>query len=437
MLRPTDGAWNWNEIVDEESALVSTSIFVDEEIYRLEVERIFNRSWLYLGHETEIPNPGDFVTRRMADDLVILVRGDDSRVRAFLNVCRHRGVLLSKLDSGNCDHFVCPYHGWTYTNRGQLVTTSYDDFYQGKLDMAANGMREVAQLDTHGGLIFATWDEDAPSLSDYLGDMKFYLDIYFNRTPGGMEVLAPPQRWVVDTNWKMGALNFGTDNQHLHPTHLGPTALGLIGAPTEQVVAALAASYQVSMDGGHGCVNTTLDHDDMPYCGLPHELIPLYEQTLNRQQLAFLRRNVVTVGNVFPYLAWIQVALDTERSEEAVAAGTLRLWQPLGPHRIELTSWYLAEKEASDEHKEAVLKQGLRTFGMSGMFEEDDVDVWSSAVTAGKGSIARTGTMNFQTALNFEPVEDFPGPGRAYFPMLPECEQFNLLRHWKRIISQP
>ena len=436
MLRPTDDVFNWDELIDEKRAHVSTSIFVDEQIYALEVERIFNRSWLYLGHATEIPNPGDFVTRRMGDDLVILIRGDDGKPRAFLNGCRHRGSLITKLDSGNCDHFVCPYHGWTYTNAGELVTTSYDDFYQGKLDFAANGLREVAQLDSHGQLIFATWDAGAPSLSDYLGDMKWYLDIYFNRTPGGMEVLAPPQRWIVNTNWKLGALNFGTDNQHLHPTHMGPTALGILGAPVNEVVAALGSSYQVSMDGGHGCVNTTLPHDDLPYTGLPKELIPLYEQTLNPEQLTILRRNVVTVGNVFPYLAWIQVALDTERKGKGIAAGTLRLWQPIGPHQIELTSWYLAEKEAPEEHKQAVLTEGLRSFGMSGMFEEDDIDIWSSIVTAGKGSIARTGTMNFETALNFKPVDDFPGPGRAYYPMLPECEQFNLLKHWKQVISR-
>lgn len=93
MLQPTDDLYDWNDLINEENAQVSTSIFVDEQIYALELERIFNRSWLYLGHATEIPNPGDFVTRRMGDDLVMLIRGDDGKPRAFLNNCRHRGTL--------------------------------------------------------------------------------------------------------------------------------------------------------------------------------------------------------------------------------------------------------------------------------------------------------------------------------------------------------
>lgn len=432
------GEPDWDQLVQDDTGLVSRRLFVDEALHALEEERIFGRCWLFLGHESEIPQPGDYVTRRMGSDHVIVMRGEDGRVRAFLNACPHRGVKVCRADSGHAKQLVCPYHGWTYDRAGRLLTTGFDELYAGKLDRAANGLREVAQLGTHGGLIFATWDPQAPPLAEYLGDARWYLDVYFNRTPGGMEVLAPPQRWVVNTNWKLGALNFGTDNQHLYPTHLGPTALELIGVPTQEVVAALGASHQVSLEGGHGTCSTVLPPGrETPYCGLPAELVPLYERSLDAAQLDLLRRNVVTVGNVFPHLAWIQLALDVERSGEVVAAGTLRLWQPLGPHQMELTSWYLAEREAPAEWKRKVLACGVRSFGMSGVFEEDDVEVWSSVVTASRGARSRELTANFQTALNFAPVDDFAGPGTAYFPMLPECEQFNLLKHWKAVMRQP
>lgn len=429
---------DWDSLVDDSSARVSRSVFVKEDIYALEVERIFNRCWLFVGHESEIPNPGDYVTRRMGTDHVIVMRGPDSRVRVFLNACSHRGVKVCRADSGNAKQFICPYHGWTYDSAGKLLTTGFDDFYAGKLDKSANGLKAVAQVGIHGGLIFATFDEQAASLDEYLGDARFYLDIYFNRTPGGMVVLSPPQRWVVRANWKMGALNFGTDNQHLYPTHLGPTAMELIGAPTAAVVAALGASHQVSLKGGHGTVNTVLPENQVvPYCGLSPELIPLYEKTLNAAQLDLLRRNVVTVGNIFPHLAWIQPALDVERNGNVVAGGSLRIWQPLGPNAMELTAWYLAEREAADEWKHKVLEAGVRAFGMSGVFEEDDVDVWSSVSEVCQGSVAGRGQASFETALNFAPVDDFAGPGTAYFPMLPECEQFNFFKHWKSLMRTP
>lgn len=428
---------DWDALVDEQRARVSRRLFVDEAIHALELERIFGRCWLFLGHESEIPNPGDYVTRRMGDDHVIVMRGPDGRVRVFLNNCAHRGVKVCRADSGHARTLICPYHGWTYDTAGKLLTTGFDDFYAGKLDKAAHGLKAVAQTDTHGGLIFATFDRLAPPLAEYLGDARFYLDTYFNRTPGGMVVLSPPQRWVVQANWKMGALNFGTDNQHLYPTHFGPTTLELIGAPSQTVIAALGASHQVTMSG-HSTVNTVLPPDQViPFCGLNPDLIPLYERTLSAAQLDILRRNVVTVGNVFPHLGWIQPALDVERSGRPVAGGTLRVWQPIGAHAMEITSWYLAEREASDEWKQRVLEAGVRGFGMSGVFEEDDVDVWASVNHACRGRQARAEEASFETALNFAPVDDFPGPGTAYYPMLPENAQFNLLRRWKALMSTP
>jgi hypothetical protein len=104
---------------------------------------------------------------------------------------------------------------------------------------------------------------------------------------------------------------------------------------------------------------------------------------------------------------------------------------------MELTSWYLAEREASDDWKQKVLEGGVRGFGMSGVFEEDDVDVWSSVTQVCRGRQARAGQASFETALNFAPVDDFTGPGTAYFPMLPECEQFNFMKHWKGLMRTP
>ena len=423
--------------VNEEAGRVSRRIFTDPVIYEREVEQIFNRSWLFLGHDTELPHPGDYVTRPMGDDQVIVVRGEDGVLRAFLNSCMHRGTQLCRADAGNTKRFVCPYHAWTYDTQGTLLGTSFDTYYSSGTSPESN-LVSVAQLDTSAGLIFATWDPQAPSLQSYLGDISWYLDILFRRTPAGMEVLGPPQRWIVETNWKIPALNFGTDTQHAIRAHYGPLAIGeQYGGISSRVLMQLAENApQISFPGGHGCILIPTP-DEMPdYFGLPPELVSHYQRLLKPEQCAFLRRLFVGVGTIFPYLSWIQILLATVPDKPPISFLSLRSWQPLGPHKIELQSWYFAEQEASAAWKEEVLKCGIQNFAMSGLFEEDDAEIWASVIRGTKGSIARRYTSDFRAGFSMQPLTDFPGPGTAYPSHLPDCEQFNLLRHWNRLMTQ-
>ncbi|MGH8009235.1 MAG: aromatic ring-hydroxylating oxygenase subunit alpha [Candidatus Binatia bacterium] len=423
--------------VNEEEMRVSRHIFSDPQVYELEVERIFNRCWLFLGHETEISNPSDYVTRYMGDDQVIVIRGEDGIIRAFLNSCLHRGAQVCRADGGNARRFTCPYHAWTYDTEGKLITTSFDQYYDRK-DFAKMGLTPVAQLDTYDGLIFATWDPQAPPLHDYLGDMKWYLDLFFRRTPEGMTVLGPPQRWVVETNWKLPALNFGTDTQHALRVHYGPLAIGQsAGAPgVAEMMKIFGESPQVSFPQGHGLI-LILNPPHFPdYFGFPSELAPLYQRTLNREQLHFFKRMFTSVGTLFPYTSWIQPVLGVAAERPPVGFVSLRSWQPLGPQKIELWSWYFAEKEASAAWKAETLRAGIQTFAMSGTFEEDDAEVWASIVRATKGSMARRQMMDFRAGVSLPPRKDFPGPGTAYSTLFSEPEQFNFLRRWKQLIAQ-
>ena len=145
-------------LVNVEEGLVSPRIFADPVISQLELERIFTRSWLYVAHESEIPNPGDFVTRVMGGDPVIAWRGQDGKVRVFLNVCRHRGRRICGEDTGTAASLRCPYHGWTYGNRGALITVPFFENYNGRLDKSSLGLYSAPQVDAVHGLIFANWD---------------------------------------------------------------------------------------------------------------------------------------------------------------------------------------------------------------------------------------------------------------------------------------
>ena len=136
-----------NAITDAKQGLLDRSMFSSRQVYEQELERIFARCWLFVGHESQIPNPNDFITAYMAEDPVIVWRDSGGTVRAFLNMCRHRGSRLCRADGGNATSFMCTYHGWTYRSDGTLESVpGLKEVYGNELDLAKWGLVEVAPI---------------------------------------------------------------------------------------------------------------------------------------------------------------------------------------------------------------------------------------------------------------------------------------------------
>jgi PAH dioxygenase large subunit len=420
--------------VDVERGLVSREIFVDENVFRREQDRIFTRTWMYLAHESEIPARGDYLTRALGGVPVILIRDDDSRIHVLMNSCRHRGAKLCRAESGNARHLVCPYHGWTYGRDGKLVTTTFDQHFPEGTDFKALGLVRVPRVEMFKGLIFACWDADVVSLTEYLGEFAWYLEPFFARTPQGMEVLAPPQRWRAKANWKIGALNFVGDSQHILTTHVGPLTLDPVRAARAGFATAGENSFQIVTDYGHGCTLTYLA-PGLPadaYQTHPPALESQYAKTLGPDQKDMLHHLRVIVGTIFPNLSFIETQVGS--AEKAVI---LRIWQPISGTEMEVLSWVLAEREASREYKHAVLTKGFRNFGAAGVFEQDDMEIWASATQASNNPIAQQYPYSFHTALPYlrRPATDHKGPGRAFRPPESEVAQLEFMRRWDQMMA--
>jgi nitrite reductase/ring-hydroxylating ferredoxin subunit len=419
------------EWIDAARGLVSRDVFVSDEIYRLELLRIFDRQWVFLAHESELPEAGDYVVRQLGSARVIVIR--DGEVRAFLNTCRHRGPALCRTDQGQVRNFVCPYHGWSYRRDGSLITTGFDRHFPDGTDLSALGLIPVPRLESYKGLVFGCWDPDIVPLEQYLGDFRWYLNAFFARSPGGMQVLAPPHRWRAKANWKFGALNFIGDSQHVLTTHIGPTTLDPLRKADAGLFAPGKESVQLITDEGHGCTLTYLK-EDLPekyYQTHPPELDPLYDAMLAPKQRAMIRGLRVAVGNVFPNFSFIESSVGI-----GAKAIIIRLWQPVGGTEMEILSWVLAEREASEAYKETALKVGFRMFGIAGVFEQDDLAIWTSSAAASDNSIARHHPYSFQTSLRYRdsPLADYQYPGRAWRPIDTEVVQFEFMRHWERVM---
>ncbi len=419
--------------VDHENGLVNREAFISDEVYRLEMDRIFNRSWIYLGHETEIPETGDYVVRELGNAPVIIVRDSAETIKVLLNSCRHRGAKLCRGDAGNTRNFVCPFHGWAYEIDGTLRSTGFDHHFRDDTDFGAMGLVPAPNVESFHGLIFACWDEEAIGLRDYLGDIGWYLETFFNRTPGGMEVLAPPHRWRTKANWKIGSLNFIGDSQHSPTTHIGPSTLDNARTIRDGFRKHGQDSFHVVTDEGHGCTLTYLA-PGMPeknYHTHPDGLKPFYEESLSTDQVSMLHHLRVCVGTIFPNLSFIESQVGA--GEKAVI---VRLWHPVSGTEMEVLSWVFAEKEADQEYKDRVLRNGFHNFGAAGVFEQDDMELWASATVASDNSIAQQYPYSFQTALPYldTPAEDHNWPGRAHRPADTEVAQFWFMQRWDALM---
>ena len=199
-----------------EEGRVHSAVFTDESIFDAELKRIFYTYWVYLAHESEVAEPGDYTTKSIGQRSIIVARGADGQVRAFFNRCRHRGTTVCRYERGNAEFFRCPYHGWTYSNRGPLIGVPFPSRYGADFDKAGLGLVPVPRLDAYRGFLFVSLTEEGPSLREHLGRSAAYIDMFLRASPSEkIELRAGVSKSNFHGNWKF----VGMDGYHVNFTH--------------------------------------------------------------------------------------------------------------------------------------------------------------------------------------------------------------------------
>jgi len=414
-------------------------VLTDPDIYRLEMEKIYGTTWQFLAHESELKESGSYVTRWMAADPILLVKNGEGIVKAYLNSCTHRGTQLCTADRGKKKTFTCPYHGWSYNMDGELIgIVAGDKVYGKEMCKAEWGLREIPKIGSYRGMIFGNLDPDAVSLEEYLGDMKWYFDILLGRSDGGMEVIGLPQRWVAKANWKSTQENFSADPYHVQMTHRSTVEMGI--SPEDPLYAGYG--HQVVLERGHGLnvITSKTGRARVPYQSMPESMWPMFQKNLTPEQDDILSRTTVFVGGVYPNLSFVSPIHGTEGELHNYL--NFRVWRPLGPEKVEVWCWFMIDKDAPPEYKEAAYKGYLGSFGPTGTLEQDDTETWARIVEVSGGLMVRNKELNYNNVNNYlmgfdnaEPDTEFPGPGLAYPTTYIDSLSRVMHEHWLDLIT--
>jgi phenylpropionate dioxygenase-like ring-hydroxylating dioxygenase large terminal subunit len=180
--------------------------YADPKLFELEQERIFSRLWIYVAHESQLKNAGDFVRTRLAGNEVLVTRHEDGKIYLLKNRCPHRGARLCMVDSGTSRLLSCPYHAWVFRLNGSLASVPHRKSYPANFDFdnPQNHLPPCGRVEIYRGFVFGTLNEDLGPLRDYLGPMTEVIDNLVDRAPDGeVELASSSFTLEYKGNWKL------------------------------------------------------------------------------------------------------------------------------------------------------------------------------------------------------------------------------------------
>jgi phenylpropionate dioxygenase-like ring-hydroxylating dioxygenase large terminal subunit len=266
---------------------VRGSVYTDPDVFELELKRIYREGWVFVAHESEVPEPGDYVTRRIGREPVIVSRGKDGEVHVLANRCAHRGNRLCNAESGNSTTFRCPYHGWTFKNDGALVAvpmrTGYSDEFLAK--RSELGLAHAPRQDSYRGFVFASLAPEGISLREHLGRATGAIDRLLALSPDGrLDLRAGWMKHHHFSNWKMVIEN-NVDGYHALFTHQS-----VYEAVREAKVSHVPSKVEVyvrDLGNGHSEIDylpeySRLDEEFVWFGRAPRAKLPRYVEAMEK-----------------------------------------------------------------------------------------------------------------------------------------------------------
>ena len=406
--RPSEPAFDPARYVEDRAAegifRVAHGAFLEPGIFELEMARIFESTWVYVGLEGEIPQAHDFTTTQIGRVPVLMTRDGTGQIRAFLNSCRHRGTLLCPLRKGHKRVHVCRYHGWSYDAAGRCVgITSHDQAqYSRAFEAEDHGLVPVARVASYRGFIFASLSPDVPSLEEHLGEARVFLDLVADQAPQGLEYIPGTVSYTFEANWKYQFEN-GLDYYHFVPTH-GSYLRVLRQRPPMDIPPDMAADLQDPDAEAAGSYHFPRGHAvtwSVGTVGLGPERRPLPRDAALMAQLRashgetkrkwmLRQRNL----NIYPNLQVIDIQ-----------SLQVRYWQPLAADRTRMFSHCLAPIGEDPAARAFRIRQYEEFFNASGLATADDNVMYAWCQRGYAGASGRMASQGYARGLGQRPPE--------------------------------
>jgi len=359
-------------------------MFTDQRLFDLEMKHIFEGNWLYLAHDSQLPNVNDYLTTVMGRTPIFIARNKDGQLNAFINACSHRGAQLCRHKSGNKSSYTCPFHGWTFNNSGKLLKVKdpkeagYPDSFNCE---GSHDLTRVARFESYRGFLFGSLNADVKPLVEHLGESAKIIDMIVDQSPDGLEVLRGSSSYIYGGNWKLTAEN-GADGYHVSSVHWNYAA-------TQQQRKAREAGEEVrtmsaggwgkkgggfySFEQGHLLLWTRWDNpEDRPLYERRDALVAEVGQARADWMIGH-SRNLGLYPNVY--------LMDQFSSQ-------IRIARPISVNETEITIYCIAPKGESAEARASRIRQYEDFFNVSGMATPDDLEEFRSCQLGYQGSHA-------------------------------------------------
>ncbi|MGC5799654.1 Rieske 2Fe-2S domain-containing protein [Sphingomonas sp. NFX23] len=353
-------------------------VFTDPDMFDLEMTHIFEGNWVYLAHESQIPDNNDYFTTFIGRQPIIITRDKAGELNAVINACAHRGAMLCRRKHGNKSSFTCQFHGWTFSNAGKLLkvkdgkTGDYPATFntEGSHDLA-----KVARFENYRGFLFGSINPDVVSLEEHLGTTRVIIDQMVDQAPEGLEVLRGNSSYIYDGNWKLQMEN-GADGYHVSAVHWNYSAT--TGRRKEEATKAVdpngwskSVGGVYGFDNGHILLWTRL---------LNPEVRPVYAHREELAERLGEDRAKLIVDQTRNLCVYPNVYLMDQFSTQ------IRVIRPISVDRTEVTIYCFAPKGEADAERALRIRQYEDFFNVSGMGTPDDLEEFRACQTAYEGA---------------------------------------------------